>query len=171
MSGPPLNDAASGANPRPSDCIIHYPSRVCLVFGDCASRIEIAISADGIAHVRMECRRALAPCLLDERERKLLRLALDKSVEPNELRNAAESLIKSWRTRGICVEDFDKNSETLRIDSYGSRIIGFGRYEGQRVGDLPRDYLRWLSETDSIKNRYPDIAQAASAVLKRGMAR
>lgn len=87
--------------------------QLCIVFGDSASLIQIRIADDSPASVKILSRRAQSGGLLDERERKLLRLALDKAVAPGELRNCAEALIKSWRQRGVTVEDFDQKSQTF----------------------------------------------------------
>jgi hypothetical protein len=151
-------------------------SEICLKFGDAASLIQIRIAADSTATVRILCQRSLSGGLLDERERKLLRLALDRAVQPGELRNAAEALIKSWRERGVTVEDFDEERQTLTIEiDHGRKIVPFGKYEGQRVGDVPHSYLKWLvgkMRQDARQRReYADLIYAMEWVLSRGVAR
>jgi Putative quorum-sensing-regulated virulence factor len=143
---------------------------VCLVFGNAASLITIEIDCEWSATVSMVCQRSQTSGLLDPRERKLLRLALDRAAEPGEIRNAAVKLIESWRCRGVAVEHFDEKTATLTIESdYARKIIGFGRYCGERIIDLPHDYLRWIVETPGIQEKYPDVVEAAAAVLKRGV--
>jgi hypothetical protein len=139
---------------------------VCLRFGDESTQIEIRIADDAPATVSIESQRAQSCGLLQPLERKLLALALDRAAEPGEIRNCAQKLIESWRARGLVVEEFERKGERT-IDSYGSRLVGFGQYQGHRVGDLPTDYLQWMVDTPGIRQRYPDIVEAAEAVLKR----
>jgi hypothetical protein len=145
--------------------------RLCILFGSESTLIRIEIDPDRPAKVKILSQRSMSSgCLLDEKERKLLRLALDKSVQPGELRNAASALVKSWRQRGVCVEDFDERTQTLTIESdYGRKIIGFGKFCGERIIDLPHDYLKWIVGTPGIQEKYPDVVEAALVVLKRGM--
>jgi uncharacterized protein (DUF3820 family) len=118
----------------------------------------------------MVSRRSQSSGVLDPRERKLLRLALDRAAQPGEIRTSAIKLIESWRMRGVCVEHFDQTTATLTaaID-YGNKIVPFGRYKGERLRDVPADYLKWLAETDNIRARYPDVVKAVREILKRGV--
>ncbi len=58
-------------------------------------------------------------------------------------------------------------------------LMTFGQHKGVRVGDLPTDYLRWLTGQLNIDNQEPFVAddeysgqivEAAKAVLERGEA-
>jgi Putative quorum-sensing-regulated virulence factor len=155
---------------------ISIRDQVCLKFGDTSSLIEIRIAEGCPATVSILSQRSHSGALLDGRERKLLRLALDKAVQPGELRNAAEALIRSWRERGVTVEDFDHESQTLTIEiDHGRKLLPFGKYEGHRVSDVPYSYLKWLvgqMRQDARQRReYADLIFAMDWVLSRGVVR
>jgi hypothetical protein len=166
-SDPPGNENGVALQSDAESCEYkhEYLPRLSIIFGSPSSLITIEIS-EASASVQILCRRDEAKGVLGDLERKLLRLALDKGAAIGEIRNSAVKLIESWRSRGICVEDFEENG-TLLIDSYGSQIVGFGKYACERIGDCPSDYLGWMVDTPGIREKHPDVVRAALAVLKR----
>jgi len=36
-------------------------------------------------------------------------------------------------------------------------VISFGKYKGERLGDLPASYLLWLGDQHWIEEKFPDI--------------
>jgi hypothetical protein len=158
-SGAPEKSAVS------SEYEYEYLPRLSIIFGSPSSLITIGIS-EASASAQILCTRSETKGILGDLERKLLRLALDKGAAVGEIHNSAVKLIESWRSRGICVEDFEQ-SGTLTLDSYGRKIVGFGKYAGARIGDLAHDYLKWMVGTPGIKTKYPDLVSAAAAILKR----
>jgi len=41
-------------------------------------------------------------------------------------------------------------------DSY---IMPFGKYEGDKIGDVPAKYLLWCLQQDWMKDKYPKVYQ------------
>ena len=88
---------------------------------------------------------------LNEKEGKLLRLALCPGAQPGEVSAAAEKFFTSLRRRGVTAEELIRGpvlglSKAKRVGP-GDLRFPFGRYRGQRIRDVPVDYLDWVLST------------------------
>jgi hypothetical protein len=112
---------------------------------------------------------------LPEKERKLLLLAFDPGAAPGEAVNAVCALAKSWLGRypdgHALVEDLEKGAErtvekTVYVNRspYGRVTLGFGKYAGCRLDEIPVDYLCWvLEEFDDL---WPSTRRAIERYLE-----
>ena len=50
--------------------------------------------------------------------------------------------------------------------SDGEAIFTFGKYKGCRIGEIPDDYLRWLSGTDWFEKKYAKLQVAVNEELE-----
>jgi hypothetical protein len=118
---------------------------------------------------------------LNDKERKLLSLALNPAVQPGEMVNAAVKLIESFRKRDVQVSDFDV-PQTLAVSAraerkfcrpdYGLCVWPWGsKYKGQMFKDLPPQYLqnqmRWIREDPLRATRFAELATQIEMFLSQ----
>jgi hypothetical protein len=86
--------------------------------------------------------------MIDELERKLIRLALDPAAQPGEIANCARMLIHHWRKRGVSAEEiFGTNGGQLPpwAPDYGLCVMPFGKYKRKQFKDIsPRYFKEWI---------------------------
>jgi hypothetical protein len=99
--------------------------------------------------------------ILEEREFKLLTLALNPAATLNESEVASIKLIRSLRCRGVEANAIMFPAES-RGGSAGEIVINFGKYRGHQLKFVPLDYLDWL--TKNVKDR-PLLVQAVRRFL------
>ena len=111
---------------------------------------------------------------LTTRETQLLRLWLDQAAGPGEAANAAMHLRRSLSQRGVDAYAIEEVlSRQYRAPQpvyqfpirsrYASMKLRFGRYSGQRLDQIPADYLLWV--LDNFKNLWPSTRQAIESYL------
>ena len=94
---------------------------------------------------------------LTDIEKKILVLAMDRSATSGEICLAALKLIELLRKRYASGHDLIKDLEQIKIreevrfvtvhhDPYGNFIMPFGKHKGQKLKDVPVDYLLWILE-------------------------
>jgi hypothetical protein len=92
---------------------------------------------------------------LTDIEKKILVLAMDRSANTGEVATAALKLIELLRRRYPSGHDLIKDLEQIKIreevrfvnvdhDPYGNFVMPFGKHRGQKLKDIPIDYLIWL---------------------------
>lgn len=52
------------------------------------------------------------------------------------------------------VRDFPVADLMVPSDDYE---MTFGKHQGERLGDIPDGYFRWLSEQDWLEDKYPEL--------------
>ncbi|MDR1753414.1 MAG: DUF3820 family protein [Eubacterium sp.] len=97
--------------------------------------------------------------MLTDIETKLLRLALDKGAYEGEANTAAIMFIRKLRERGANTDDLfiQPHTQIKRqyrdISVYGYQRMPFGKYKGEMLYNIPRDYLIWvLKHCKNIKS-------------------
>lgn len=117
--------------------------------------------------------------LLNEREMKLLRLALDDSALEGEVDNAAVALISSLRVRKAKAEDFSRetsaspgggSTKPKNGPDWGSVKFTFGKMKGRPIEEADPSYLLWCrdwirSGDEDLETRYGNIAKAIDKFL------
>jgi hypothetical protein len=86
-------------------------------------------------------------------ETKFIRLMLDPAARGGEINNSAEMLIRSLRQRGILAEAFlngDSNNGPAFFD-YGDIVMPLKKHKGQKLRDIPDDYILWVVENVTSK--------------------
>jgi hypothetical protein len=113
---------------------------------------------------------------LDPKERKLLILAFDPAASVGEAMNALRALMKGWIKRypdgHALVEDLETNKNEVqerilyreRTSPYASVVLGFGKYRGCRLDEVPADYLEWVLE--NFAALWPETRRAIERYLK-----
>jgi hypothetical protein len=81
-------------------------------------------------------------------EEKLVRLGLDRAAHQGESDACAVKLFRSFRKRGLTAEQLMRSSAqsiwaARELMAARGRVVGFGKYRGKTVGELPLDYIRW----------------------------
>ena len=112
---------------------------------------------------------------LPEKEKKLLLLGFDPAAKPGEAINAIFALARSWLARykdgHALVADLEKGEEQIaqkvvrvNYSPYGKVTLGFGKYAGWPLEDIPLDYLEWvLEEFDDL---WPSTRRAIERYLE-----
>jgi hypothetical protein len=99
--------------------------------------------------------------ILDDRERKLVLLALDSSAQPGEAAGAAAALFRSFKKRYADGYKFlaelgareARNQFPSLTVNYGLVTLPFGKHKGRRLRDVPPDYLLWMvRDCDCLTN-------------------
>lgn len=124
---------------------------------------------------------------LDDKEKKLLRLALDPAAQPGEMVNAAVKLIEAWRRRDVKAEDFEPKMirgpmaerkatvEKSRPD-YGLCKWPWprnkdGPYKGKMFKEIPPSYLKgqleWIRSDPERANRFAELAVTIQLFLEQ----
>jgi hypothetical protein len=98
-------------------------------------------------------------------EEKFIRLMLDRAALGNEINTSAQMLVRSLRERKVTAEMFLNGdySGPAPFD-YGDVILDFGKYEGQKIRDVPPDYLLWVCENVTRK---PLLVRQISEFLRQ----
>jgi hypothetical protein len=94
--------------------------------------------------------------MFNEKELKLLRLALDNGAHKGEIENAAVKFIYSLRERKFNINGEKHYAPGGSQVDHGKTILHFGKYKGRMIKDIDPDYLQWLirwmrSDTDKQK--------------------
>lgn len=85
--------------------------------------------------------------IYNEREQKLIRLALDPGAAPGELQNAAMMVFKSLKARGIMADALFGNQPPPPPPPPKSPKYIFpdwGKYAGMPFDQIERSYFHWL---------------------------
>ena len=110
---------------------------------------------------------------LNERERKLLLLAFDPAASIGESANALRALFKNWLLKYPDGHALVKDLETGEVHEkvvyrttspYGEVILGFGKYRGEAIKDVPIDYLFWI--LDNFDDLWPRTRTAIEKYLE-----
>ena len=94
--------------------------------------------------------------MFDNREIKLLTLALDRGASDGEINNAAKMFVRSLRKRGVTVADLieQEQPDYNMLPSYMDMRMEFGKHKGKLLVDVPGEYLVWvLSNCTNISIR------------------
>jgi Putative quorum-sensing-regulated virulence factor len=108
---------------------------------------------------------------LTDTEKKILILAMDRSAAIGEIRQAALKLIVLLRKRYTSGHDLIKEFEkiqgrtevkvvTVKHDPYGNFVMPFGKYRGEKLMDVPLDYLIW------ILDNFEDLRESTRTVIQ-----
>ena len=91
---------------------------------------------------------------MNEKAKKILALALDKSCSDGEWQNAAIAFIRLLRNSETKAESF-LQSATPRYNYQDEIMIRmpFGKHKEQKICDLPKDYLEWLAKLPELKRQ------------------
>jgi uncharacterized protein (DUF3820 family) len=113
---------------------------------------------------------------LGPKERKLLILAFDPAASVGEAMNALRAVMKGWIERypdgHALVKDLETDKTEVRekivyrerISPYASVVLGFGRYRGYRLDEMPADYLEWVLE--NFDKLWPKIRRTIELYLE-----
>ena len=110
---------------------------------------------------------------LTERQRNLLILAFDPAATAGEAANALRVLFRDWIAKYPDGYEFVRDLESGRArvkekiiyrdrNPYGDVVLGFGKYKGKALRDVPATYLLWVlnnfdglwPETRTVIERY-----------------
>lgn len=112
---------------------------------------------------------------LDPKERKLLLLAFDPGATPDESLAALRFLFRNWLTKYPDGHALVQDLESTKIETkerivyrdlgspYGDVTLGFGKYKGNRLRDVPVDYLLWI--LDNFGDLWPSTREAIEKYL------
>jgi hypothetical protein len=112
---------------------------------------------------------------LSDRERKLLVLAFDPEAYPGESLNALRVLFRGWLMKypdgHALVEDLESGRTRVkekivyreRSNPYGDVVLGFGKYKGEALRDVPADYLLWV--LNNFDGLWPETRTAIERYL------
>ncbi len=109
---------------------------------------------------------------LTDRQRKLLILAFDPAATVGEAANALRVLFRDWIAKypdGYkLVQDLE--SSTTRVKEkiiyrspYGDVVLGFGKYKGKALRDVPVTYLLWV--LNNFEGLWPETRTAIKRYL------
>ena len=105
--------------------------------------------------------------MLNDIELKLLTFALDHAAYPGESDNAAIMFIRKLRERNATAEELTGRHEPAKIDvqlpPWYYYEMPFGKYEGQRLMDIPESYLEWVLY--NCRNIKPKLRNAIINVI------
>jgi hypothetical protein len=112
---------------------------------------------------------------LSDRERKLLVLAFNPASTTGEAMNALRVIFRNWiqkyRDGRELVKDLESGEEKVvyrggKADIYGAVTLGFGKYKGRPLKDIPIDYLLWVLE--NFEDLWPSTRRAIEKYPRRG---
>ena len=85
---------------------------------------------------------------------KILALAVNKSAQDGEWRNAAIMFVSILRKNEWC-PDIEKLGSYKHADIYSQHLsktrMPFGKYKGVIIADLPTDYIQWMQKNLQLK--------------------
>jgi uncharacterized protein (DUF3820 family) len=104
-------------------------------------------------------------------EQKLLRLGLDPAAHQGEVDNCGAMLLRSLRKRGVNAEQFiasmtQSTWAARELMAARGRVMTFGKYKGQTIGELPLDYIRYA--LNNFDNMALNVRKAMQLVLNQG---
>jgi hypothetical protein len=100
--------------------------------------------------------------MINEREKKFLRLALDPAAKKGEIDNAAVALVNSLRSRGVMPEQFFVNGASVSNSKFRF-IFPWGQHSGKHFDEIDPGYLRWVNRVwypkldDEGKDKYSTL--------------
>jgi len=82
--------------------------------------------------------------MFNEREKKLIRMALDPGAIGGEIHNASIMLVTSLRARGVMADDV--LGVVPQPEQRARRYIfpDWGKHAGKPFDQIPKDYLHWI---------------------------
>lgn len=98
--------------------------------------------------------------MINEREKKFIRLALDPAAKKGEIDNAAVMFINSLRARGIMADQLDLTPGASVANSKFKYIFPWGQHKHKHFDEIDPGYLRWVNRVwylkldDEGKDRY-----------------
>jgi hypothetical protein len=112
---------------------------------------------------------------LDDREQKLLVLALDPAAADGERLNATSALLRSWRGKYAdgyeVIQQLQSAQSEIRerivyrdSSPYASTILQFGKHRGKRLDEVDPLYLHWL--LDNFDDLWPSTRLAIERYLE-----
>jgi hypothetical protein len=108
---------------------------------------------------------------LTDRERKLLILAFDPAATAGETVAALRVVFRDWIRKYsdgyALVKDLESVEKTVSHDRggrYGEVVLGFGKYRGQALKDVPESYLLWV--LDNFEGLWPQTRRAIERYLE-----
>jgi hypothetical protein len=106
---------------------------------------------------------------LTDRQRKLLILAFDPAATAGEAMNALRVLFRDWIHKYSDGHDLVSDLETERTvycekeNPYGNVVLGFGKYKGKSLKEIPVSYLLWT--LDNFEDLWPQTRKAIERYL------
>jgi hypothetical protein len=106
---------------------------------------------------------------LTDRQRKLLILAFDRAATAGEAMNALRVVFRDWINTYPDGHELVKDLETGRMVSrekssrYGEVVLGFGKYKGKPLREIPASYLLWC--LDNFEDLWPQTRKAIEKYL------
>ena len=100
--------------------------------------------------------------MINEREKKFLRLALDPAAKKGEIDNAAVAFVNSLRSRGVMAEQFFTNGASVSNSKY-HYIFPWGKHKGLHFDQIEPGYLSWVNRVwypgldDEGKDKYSTL--------------
>jgi hypothetical protein len=110
------------------------------------------------------------------KERKLLILAFDPAASVGESLNALRAVMAGWIKRypdgHALVKDLEEGGTEVRerivycerTSPYASVVLGFGKYRGCRLDEVPVTYLEWVLE--NFDDLWPETRRAIERYLE-----
>jgi len=83
--------------------------------------------------------------MINEREKKFMRLALDPAAMKGEIENAAVMFFSSLRARGVMANQFDLTPGANVANSKYRFIFPWGQHAGKHFDQIEPGYLRWVN--------------------------
>jgi hypothetical protein len=107
---------------------------------------------------------------LSDREKKLLILAFDPGATAGEAMNALRVVFRDWINKypdgHALTRDLESGGSVIqeqRASPHGNVILGFGRYRGKCLRDVPADYLLWV--LSNFSGLWPETRTAIERYL------
>jgi putative quorum-sensing-regulated virulence factor len=106
---------------------------------------------------------------LTDRQKKLLILAFDPAATTGEAINALRVLFRDWIHEYSDGHELVHDLETEKIvyrekeNPYGNVLLGFGKFRGRAIRDVPISYLIWVR--DNFEELWPETREAIEKYL------
>jgi len=95
---------------------------------------------------------------LTPQQQALLLVAMDPGANPNEQNLAAVAFFRQLREQFsdgyALLARLGGPQEEHSRSKYGSEILGFGKYKGQKLSEVPTPYLLWILDNVDWLDRY-----------------